>query len=394
MSGILQGIRVLDFGRYIAGPYCATILADFGAEVIRIEKVDGSEDRFVIPVTGGGDGAMYMQMGRSKKGMTLNPMKPAGREIMKKLVLTADVVIANLPPQALKEMGLDYESLKAIKPDIILTTPSAFGSKGPYSHKLGFDSVGQAMSGAMHMSGYPDQPIRSMASYVDFGTALYSAVGTLAALMERSRSGKGQQVETSLLGTAISFMNPALIEQSILQLNRVASGNRTQTMAPADTFKTRNGWLLISTIGPIQFERWAKLMGEDHWLSDPSFKDDISRGDNGAVISERMAAWCAERTNEAALAELEAAGIPAGPVLSLQKVLNDPHVQAAEYLKPLEYPDMPHPAPVSEIPVTLSRTPAGIRNRPPTLGEHTDQLLSSLGYSSAEIEEFHQKRIV
>lgn len=394
MSGILQGIRVLDFGRYIAGPYCATILADFGAEVIRIEKVDGSEDRFVIPVASSGDGAMYMQMGRSKKGMTLNPMKPAGREIVKRLVATADVVIANLPPQALKEMGLDFESLKAIKPDIILTTPSAFGSKGPYSHKLGFDSVGQAMSGAMFMSGYPNQPIRSMASYVDFGTALYSAVGTLAALMERDRSGIGQHVETSLLGTAISFMNPALIEQSILQVNRVASGNRTQTMAPADTFRTRDGWLLISTIGQIQFERWAKLMGEDHWLTDPGFKDDLSRGDNGVLISERMSAWCAGRTNESALAELEAAGIPAGPVLSLQNVLDDPHVNAAKYLKSMDYPTMPHSAPVSEIPVTLSRTPASIRNRPPTLGEHTDQILSNLGYTPAEIEELHRKRVV
>lgn len=394
MSGILQGIRVLDFGRYIAGPYCATMLADFGAEVIRIEKLDGSEDRFVAPVSDKGDGAMFMQMARNKKGMTLNPMKPEGREIVKRLVATADVVVANLPPQVLQEMGLDYDSLKAVKPDIILTTPSAFGSKGPYSHKLGFDTIGQAMSGAMYLTGYPDQPTRAMAPYVDYGTALYSTIGTLAALMERERSGMGQHVETSLLGTAISFLNQVLIEQAVTQVNRVASLNRGQNTAPADTFPTRDGWVLISTIGQLQFERWARLIGEEHWLTDPRFKDDTARGDNSVLVSERMAVWCAERTNEEALAALETAGIPAGPVLSPQQTLDDPHVKTAEYLKMVEYPGMPQAAPVSDTPVRLSRTPAGIRHRPPTLGEHTEQLMGELGYTPAEVAEFRRKRVV
>ena len=145
MSRVLEGIRVLDFGRYIAGPYCATLLGDMGADVIRIEKVDGSEDRFLSPVTENGDGAMFMQLARNKRGLTLNPMKPAGREIVKKLVATADVVVANLPPDTLKAMGLDYESLSAIKPDIILTMISAFGRGGPYSNRVGFDGLGQAM---------------------------------------------------------------------------------------------------------------------------------------------------------------------------------------------------------------------------------------------------------
>lgn len=394
MSGVLKGIRVLDFGRYIAGPYCAAMLADFGAEVIRVEKVDGSEDRFVPPVTDRGDGALFMQMARNKKGMTLNPMKPEGREIVKKLVATADVVIANLPPQTLQAMGLDYDSLRAIKPDIILTTTSAFGSKGPYSHKLGFDSIGQAMSGAMFMSGYPDQPIKAAATYVDFGTALFSTVGTLVALMERDRSGMGQQVETSLFGTAIAFVNSILIEEGVTGVNRVASCNRGQTAAPADTFRTRDGWVLLSTVGQSQFERWARLMGEDHWLTDPRFKDDISRGNNSVIISDRMAAWCAGRTTGEVLDALEAAGIPAGPVLSPRQVLDDPHVHAAEYLKMIAYPGMPHAAPVSDTPVRLSRTPAGIHHRPPTLGEHTEQVLGELGYTHAEIAELRQKRVV
>src|SRR5690606_19651344 len=198
MSKVLEGIRVLDFGRYIAGPFCASLLGDLGAEVIRIEKVDGSEDRFLSPVSESGDGALFMQMGRNKLGMTLNPMKAEGREIVRRLVATADVVVANLPPDTLQAMGLDYESLKAVKPDIILTMISAFGSDGPYANRVGFDGLGQAMSGAMYMSGTPEQPVKSYAPFIDFGTASLSAAGTLAALYERQRTGRGQVVEASL----------------------------------------------------------------------------------------------------------------------------------------------------------------------------------------------------
>ena len=182
MTKVLEGIRVLDFGRYIAGPYCGTLLADMGAEVIRIEKVDGSEDRFLSPITDKGDGALFMQLARNKLCMTLNPMKPEGREIVRKLVATADIVIANLPPDTLAAMGLDYQSLKAIKQDIILTTVSAFGRGGPYSNRVGFDGLGQAMSGGMYMSGTPDQPVKAHPPFIDFGTASLSAFGTMAAL--------------------------------------------------------------------------------------------------------------------------------------------------------------------------------------------------------------------
>ena len=161
MTQVLKGIRVLDFGRYIAGPFCGTLLADMGAEVIRIEKVDGSEDRYLAPISDTDDGGTFMQLARNKKGLTLNPMKPEGREIVRKLVATADVVIANLPPDTLAAMGLDYDSLKSVKPDIILTMISAFGRGGPYSNRVGFDGLGQAMSGAMYLSGTPDQPVKA-----------------------------------------------------------------------------------------------------------------------------------------------------------------------------------------------------------------------------------------
>jgi crotonobetainyl-CoA:carnitine CoA-transferase CaiB-like acyl-CoA transferase len=394
MTQVLKGIRVLDFGRYIAGPYCGTLLGDMGAEVIRIEKVDGSEDRFLSPISDKGDGGLFMQLARNKKCLTLNPMKPEGREIVKKLVKTADVVIANLPPDTLQAMGLDYESLKATKPDIILTTVSAFGRGGPYANRVGFDGLGQAMSGAMYMSGTPDQPVKAYPPYIDFGTASLSAFGTMAALFERQKSGKGQMVEGSLFNTALTMMNGTAIEQNAIQCNRVATLNRSQTSGPADTFKTKDGWVLVQSVGGPLFKRWADLIGEDHWLDDPRFKDDISRGNNGELISERTATWCAKRTSKQVLEEMEAARLPAGPVLSPQEVLDDPHVAAKGLFQYVDYPGLDKPAPLMKTPIELSETPGEIRSRPPTLGEHTDEIMQELGYSQAQIAILREKRVV
>ncbi len=394
MSKVLQGVRVLDFGRYIAGPFCATLLGDMGAEVIRIEKVDGSEDRYLSPVTENGDGAVFLQLARNKQSMTLNPMKPEGREVVGKLAATADVVVANLPPNTLRAMGLDYASLAAVKPDIILTMISAFGQGGPYSNRVGFDGLGQAMSGSMYLSGTPDQPVRAWAPFVDFGTASLAAFGTMAALHERAKTGKGQVVEGSLFNTALTMMNGTLIEQHAIERDRVASLNRGQTAAPVDTFRTKDGWVLVQSVGGPLFERWAKLMGEDHWLDDPRFKDDISRGDNGELVSERLARWCAERTSEEVLAAMEEARLPAGPVLSPKQVLEDPHIAARGIFEATDYPGLERPAPLMRTPVELSATPGEIRRRAPTLGEHTDRILDELGYSGERIDALRAKRVI
>jgi crotonobetainyl-CoA:carnitine CoA-transferase CaiB-like acyl-CoA transferase len=367
MRGVLAGVRVLDFGRYIAGPYCATLLAEFGAEVIRVEKRDGSEDRFVAPVGEGGEGALFLQVNRNKKCLTLDPMKPEGQEVMRRLVATADVVVANLPPQTLRAMKLDYGSLKAIKPDIILTTATAFGGPGPWSDRVGFDGVGQVMSGSVYMTGAGDPPYRAAVNWVDFGTALHCAFGTLA----------------------------ALIEQAIINVNRVPTGNLGQTAAPADIYRTSDGWVLCQVTGHPLFKRWARLMGEEElWLNDPRFADDISRGNNGPVISERMARWCAERTTQEAVDTLGNAMIPTGPVLSPQQALDHPHIRAAGFMQDVDYPGLPKPAPVTRAAVRLSETPGEIATRAPTLGEHTDLILTELGYDKAAIAALRQGGIV
>ena len=394
MPGVLEGVRVLDFGRYIAGPFCAALLADLGAEVVRVERVRGGEDRFLVPLTPAGDGALFMQVNRNKCGMTLNPTKPEGREVVRRLVAGADVVVANLPDSALRALGLDYASLAAVNDRIVLTSVSAFGAGGPYSDKVGFDGIGQAMSGAMYLSGQPGQPTKSYVPWVDFMTALSAFAGTLAALMAREQTGRGQEVRGSLLGAALTVANAALIEQAVHAPDRVASLNRSQVSAPSDTHRTRDGWILVQTIGQPLFERWTALVGEPAWIDDPRFRDDMARGDHGEVISGRMAQWCAERTTAEALAALEDVRIPAGAVLSPQQTLDDPHVAAVGFLRALAFPGAPAPAPVVDTPFSLSGGAPGIRTRAPALGEHTDEILGELGYAAADIAALRAARVV
>jgi len=393
---VLANVRVLDFGRYVAGPYCATLLGYLGAEVIRIERREGGEDRYIAPVAAGGEGGVFFQTGCNKKSMTLDPGKPGARELVARLAATADVVVANLPTAQLRVMGIDYESLRAIRPDIILTTQTAFGDRGPYAHRGGFDGVGQAMSGAMYISGEPGAPVKAAAPYVDFGTAVLCAMGTLAAILHRERTGEGQEVKGTLLGTALAVFGSHLAEQGATHIDRIGSGNRVQTSAPSAVFPTRDGHVLTHVVGNGLFRRWARLMGdESRWTGDERYRDDESRGSHSEVILERMAAWCASRTTAEALAALDSAGLPAGPVLTPQQALDDPQVAAMRFLHSIaDYPGLRLPVPVSGLPVDLSATPGIYPARPPLLGEHTEAVLRELGYTAAQIAALKAEGIV
>lgn len=390
----LTGIRVLDFGRYIAGPYLGALFADYGADVIRIEAPEGNEDRFSVPVAPDGSGAMFLQMNRGKRGLTLKPGSPEGREIVRRLVRTADVVIANMPDDALEKLGLDYPTLSALRPEIILVTASAFGNDGPLARHVGFDAVGQAMSGAVVIGGSDGKPARAQVNYVDFTTALHCAFGVMLALRERDRTGRGQRVSGSLLGSALAITNSLTIDHAMNDIDRGMMGNRSFSSAPTDIFATRDGWIMTQVVSNPIFARWARLVGRPELIDDPRFASDILRGENGAELSAIMADWCADRTNAQALAELGEGRVPAGAVLRPSEALHHPQVGAVGLAEPMDYPSATTPAPVVRAPITLSASAKVPLAPAPQVGEHADAILAELGYDAAAISALRAGRII
>jgi crotonobetainyl-CoA:carnitine CoA-transferase CaiB-like acyl-CoA transferase len=391
---LLEGVRVLDFGRFIAAPYCGMMLADFGADVIRVERRDGGEDRRVGPVTDSGEGGLFLNLNRNKRGMTLDLGHAQAAEIVERLVRSADIVIVNMPLEAMKKLRLDYESLRRVREDVILVMASAFGPTGPYATRLGFDGIAQAMSGAMGLMGFPEAPVRSIVPWADYGTALHAAFGAMGALYHRSQTGRGQLIDVSLLSTSIMFMLPLLAERQTRGIVRERQGNTSYWAAPSDAYRTRDGWVMVPTVGGYMFRRWAKLMQREDLLDDPRLRDDLGRGDNYTVINDVMNDWCAQRTTAEAVSQLEAAQIPCGPVNELADVLADPQVQARELLHQLSWADEPKPVPVVNPAVRLSETPGEVRGRAPELGEHTDAILAELGYTTAQIADLREQAVI
>jgi len=394
MAGPLEGIRVIDFGRFIAGPYCAMLLADFGADVIRVERREGGEDRKVGPVTESGEGGLFLNLNRNKRGITLDLGHQDAKKVIHRLIASADIVIINLPLSVMKRVGLDYDSLSAIKGDIILVMASAFGPDGPYTDRVGFDGIVQAMSGAMGLTGFPGAPVRSVVSWADYGTALHGAFGAMTALYHRQKTGQGQLIDVSLLATGVTFMTPLLAELKTKGIRREQLGNTGYYAAPSDAYRTTDGWIIVPTIGGPMYRRWARLIGREDMIDDPRFKDDISRGNNADAINAAMSEWCSARTREQAVAELEAARVPCGPCYGLDEVLIDPQVNARHLLEAVEYPGGTKPVPIASTPLRLSETPAALPRRAPTLGEHTDIVLAELGFKAEDIAAFRKAGVI
>jgi crotonobetainyl-CoA:carnitine CoA-transferase CaiB-like acyl-CoA transferase len=389
MQKVLEDIRVLDFGRFIACPYCGMILADMGAEVIRIDRSGGEEDRNVGLLGPNGENTSYPSYGRNKKGITLNLMNnEAAREVLADLVKVSDVVIHNFSPQAARLMGLTYEQLTEYKKDIILAAVSCYGSDGPYSNRVGFDPIAQAMSGAMSITGFPDSdPLRSQVPWVDYSTALANAVGTLLALRHRDRTGEGQMVDLSLLGTAVSFMGPVIAEAEVLGRLRPLIGNRGCYIGPSDLFQCRDGYVYISTIMNTLWARLLQVIGHEELLEDEELYNDFQRFELRNKVDPLIQEWTARHTVEEVQSRMEEARIPCGRLVKADEVSKDPHVKARRMI---EFTDLEEPGleemPVCGIPFKLSKTPGKVEKRAPRVGEHNKDIYQDLlGYSAERL---------
>lgn len=400
MKRVLDDIRVIDFGRFIACPYCGMMLADMGAEVIRVDRPGGEEDRTIGLIGPNGQNVSYPSYARNKKGITLNLMNKnsdKGLEVLADIVGQADVVIHNFSPNAAKMMGLTYEKLEAIKPDIILTAISCYGSDGPYANRTGFDFIAQAMSGAMALGGFPDlPPQRSHLPFADFSTALCATIATLLALRHRDQTGEGQMADLALLQTVVSFTSPQIAEAETLGRLRPRVGNRAPYLGPSDLYKCKDGYVFIATIMDTLWRRLAKAIGHEELLEDPELCNDLQRFEHRDRIDPLVSEWMGKRNVDEVITVMEEARIPCARYLELDEVSKDPHIQARRMV---EYIDMEEPGlerlPICGIPIKLSKTPGRIETRAPRVGEHNDEIYQGLlGYSQERIAELEAEGII
>jgi crotonobetainyl-CoA:carnitine CoA-transferase CaiB-like acyl-CoA transferase len=384
MFDVLSGIKVIDFGRYVAAPFSTWLLSNMGAQVTKIEPPGGATDREPFRINDQLDGAGFLQLHANKRSVCLDYESAAGREVLQRLIAQADVVVAGTPARTLTRQGIDYESLKAMNPKIIFLNVSAFTSIGPRGGDVGFDGIGQVMSGAAHMSGFGDVPTRSFCSWIDVSTGIYSAYAIACALLDRQKTGRGHYLETSLMTSGYAAMSWLLIEQECTKRNRTRSGNRAQSSGPSDMFRTKDGWVVVQVLGDAMFKRVARLVGHPEWVEDPRFATDNDRAENGEALSAGVGAWCQQYTTAEALQQLRDARLPGAPVNNLQQALDEPQVAALGLMQAVPHPGR-QDLRLMKAPILVDGELAPIRSRPPLAGEHTAAALKEVGYSDADI---------
>ena len=397
MEEVLHGIRVLDFSQVKAGPTCGQILGDMGAEVIRIETPEGRYDRYLGPFTPDGRSLYLMFTCRNKKAVTLNLQKEKGKELLEKLVKQSDVLIENFGPDVNKKLELDYESLKKIKPDIIVVAVSAYGQYGPYASRLGFDGVAQAESGLMGVTGFPkDPPLKLGVAVVDTTSGYYGALGTLFALYHRQRTGEGQLVDISLLDTAVSFMESIMAEYKVLNAMRPQIGNYNIYVGPWNAYKAKDGYFFLGVMGNSMFKQFLRVVKREELASDPRFRSDRERAqpENWQFFTDLLNEWAAEKTVDEVVKQFNAVDVPCGRVNTVPQVAADPHIRAREMLVEVEHPGVGK-VPLIGIPIKLSKTPGRIKTTAPSLGEHNEEVYCNLlGYTQQEVAQFKDEGVI
>lgn len=377
-KGLLDGVRVLDLTRVLAGPYCGMMLADMGAEVIKIELPGRGDDSRKNGPFVNGESAYYMNLNRNKRGMTLNLKSEEGKRIFKELVKKSDIVLENYRPGVMKRLGLDYEELKKINPAIIYGAVSGFGQYGPYSQRAGYDILGQAMSGLMSTSGWPGgAPTRTGTAMSDVLGGLNVCIGVLAAYVNRLKTGEGEMVDVSLVDSTVSSLE--IINMIYLCTGRVPTriGNRYEAIAPYDSFEAKDGMVIIAC-GNDKLYASLKSVLQIPALEDEKFASNALRVQNHAPLKEIIEAWTRERNIDDIVDTLLAAGIPSGPINTIDRVVKDPHIAGARQMfVDLEHP-VAGPMKITGNQIKLTNHPVQIDRPAPTLGQHTEAILADV----------------
>lgn len=393
----LSNIRVIELGQLIAGPYCGQVLADFGADLLKIEPpAKGDAMRQWGAIDADGNPIWWNQIGRNKQSMTLDLRQAQGQEILRELVQDADILIENFRPGTMEKWGLGYEQLSQINPGLIMVRVTGFGQEGPYSERAGYASVCEAMGGLRYVSGYPDRPpVRVGISLGDTLAGLHAALGALVALNQRARTGKGQVVDSTIYESVFGMMESIIPDYVLAGKVRERSGSFLPGIAPSNAYPANDGRdVIIGANQDTVFARLCDAMGRPELSSDTRFATHRARGEHQAELDELISQWSRTLDAQALVDLLSEAGVPCGLVYSAPEMLNDPHFRARESI--VEVSDSSgRKIPMQNVFPRLSQTPGRVRHVGPELGEHTEiTLRGQLGKSDAEIESLREAGVI
>ena len=391
----LDGVSVLDLSRVIAGPWCGALLADMGADVLKVEGVNDLDESRTWPPHKDGESAAYLLFNRNKRGMALDLKAPEGVEIAKKLAARSDVVIENFRTGTMESFGLGWDTLSAINPRLIYCSISAFGRTGPRKDAAGYEALMQAFSGIMSITGEPGgAPVRAGVSFLDLSTGLFTAFGIVNALLHRERTGQGQRVDGSLLETAVSLL--AFHAEGYLLTGAIpkALGSGHPSLSPYRTFRCQDGqWIFIAAANDRFWNRLAPALGLPDLATDERFARNVDRVKHRAELESILEQTIGALEREPLLKVLEAAGVPATPVNTVDQVMEDPQTAARGMVDRVRHPVLGE-IPVVSTPVKFSAMRAGVRTPAPVRGEHTDTVLADLGYGASQIAALREQRVV